>query len=247
MPLHFLASIGSTNDVAVGLAAGGAAEGTLVVADCQTKGRGRGERRWQTRAGTGLAMSLILRPRAVRPESSWGISVVGALAVAEALETEGAEPAIKWPNDVLLEGCKVAGMLVDASWEGERLQSAVLGIGVNVLEGSAPPEAEVDFPATSIEAALGRRVDRSTLLLAILEALARWVPRLGSSALRQAWWQRMAYRDGWVSVEDAGRVLRGRLVGLDVGGGVRLRMESGEQGVVSAGAARLRPIDKPSE
>ena len=247
MPLHFLASVGSTNDLAVDLAAGGAPEGTLVVADTQTRGRGRGERLWQTRAGTALAMSLVLRPRAIRPESAWGISVVGALAVAEALETEGAAPAIKWPNDVLVGGRKVAGLLVDASWDGERLESAVLGIGVNILMGSTPPGAEVEFPATSLEESLGRPVDRGTLLLAILEALARWVPRLGSVALREAWWQRMAYRHGWVSVEDAGRFLRGRLVGLDAGGGVLLGLESGERVTVGVGAARLRPIDKLSE
>ena len=247
LPLHLLASVGSTNDFALDLAAGGAPEGTLVVADSQTKGRGRGERRWQTRAGTSLAMSLVLRPRAVRPESAWGISVVGALAVSEALEMEGAVPAIKWPNDVLLGGRKVAGLLVDATWEGERLASAVLGIGVNVLDGSAPPDEDVDFPATSLEASLRRPVDRGTLLLAVLEALARWVPRLGSTTLREAWWQRMAYRDEWVSVEDAGRALRGRLVGLDAGGGVQLGLENGEQVTVGAGAARLRPIDRPSE
>lgn len=95
LPLYVLPSVGSTNDVALGLAEGGAPEGALVVADMQTRGRGRGGHSWQTPPGVALAMSVILRPRHVRPEAAWGISVAGALAVAEALETEGAAPSIK--------------------------------------------------------------------------------------------------------------------------------------------------------
>jgi BirA family transcriptional regulator, biotin operon repressor / biotin---[acetyl-CoA-carboxylase] ligase len=247
LPLHVLPSVGSTNDAAVDLAEAGAAEGTLVVADSQTRGRGRGGRPWQTRAGTALAMSLVLRPRQIRPEAAWGISVAGALAVAEALETEGAAPSIKWPNDVLLGERKVSGVLVDASWEGERLMHAVLGIGVNVLEGSAPPDEDVDYPATSLEHVLGRPVDRGTLLLAVLESLARWCGRLGSASLRDAWWQRMAFRERWVRVENAGREVRGRLIGIDAGGGVVLCLEGGERVHVGAGAARLRPIDRELE
>ena len=247
LPLHVLASVGSTNDVAVDLALAGAPEGTLVVADSQTRGRGRSGRPWQTRAGTALAMSLILRPVRVRPATAWEIGVAGALAVAEALETEGAVPSIKWPNDVLLGERKAAGLLVDASWEGERLVHAVLGIGMNVLAGSSPPDEEVDFPATSLEQVLGRPVDRGTLLLAVLESLARWMPRLGSASLREAWWQRMAYREQWVSVESAGREVSGILTGIDAVGGVVLRLEDGERVHAGAGAARLRPIDRAPE
>jgi BirA family biotin operon repressor/biotin-[acetyl-CoA-carboxylase] ligase len=227
LPLHFFESVGSTNDVALNLAQGGAPHGALVVADTQTRGRGRGERRWATPAGTSLAFSVLLRPR------------LGA--------AEGAEAAVKWPNDVLLGRRKAAGLLVDALWDGERLEAAVVGMGVNVLAGSAPPDDQVDFPATSLQAALGRAVDRCSLLLAVLEALARWLPRVGSSDLRQAWWQRMAYRDEWVSVEDRGMERRGWLAGIDAGGGVILRTENGETVNVGAGAGRLRPIDKPPE
>jgi BirA family biotin operon repressor/biotin-[acetyl-CoA-carboxylase] ligase len=246
-PLHFFESIGSTNDVALGLARSGAAHGTLVVADSQTHGRGRGARRWATPAGTSLALSLLLRPRLGVAGGAWAIGVAGALAVVDAMEMEGAEASVKWPNDVLLGQRKAAGLLVDALWEGEQLEAAVVGIGVNVLAGSAPPDGEVDFPATSLQAALGRAVDRGTLLLAIVEALARWLPRVGSGDLRQAWWQKMAYRDERVSVEDRGREWRGWLAGIDADGGVILRTEQGETVIVGAGAGRLRPIDKPPE
>lgn len=247
LPLHVLPSVGSTNDVALGLAEAGVLEGALVVADMQTRGRGRSGQAWQTLPGTALAMSLVLRPRQIRPETAWGISVAGALAVAEALETEGAAPSIKWPNDVLLRERKVAGLLVDASWEGERLSYAVLGIGVNVLEGSAPPDASVDYPATSLEHELGRSVDRGTLLLATLESLARWYARLGTVGLRETWWQRMAFRDQRVSVWDGREEVRGRLAGIDAAGGVVLVLEGGERVNVGAGAARLRPIDRAPE
>lgn len=247
LPLHFFESVGSTNDVALDLARGGAPHGALVVADAQTRGRGRGERRWVTPAGTSLAFSLLLRPKLDVVEGAWGIGVAAALAVVEAIEMEGAKAAVKWPNDVLLGRRKAAGLLVDALWDGERLEAAVVGIGVNVLAGSAPSDDQVDFPATSLQAALGRAVDRSTLLLTILEALARRLPRVGSSDLRQAWWQKMAYRDEWVSVEDRGTERRGWLTGIDADGGVILRTESGGTLNVGAGAGRLRPIDKPPE
>ncbi len=247
LPLYVLASVGSTNDVALGLAESGAPEGALVVADAQTRGRGRGGSSWQTPAGTALAMSLVLRPRQVGPGTAWGISVAGALAVADALETEGAVARIKWPNDVLLGERKAAGLLVDARWEGEHLSYAVLGIGINVLEGSAPPDAGVDFPATSLEHVVGRPVERGTLLLAVLEALARWYLRLGTSALREAWWQRMAFRDQRVSVWDGQTEVRGTLAGVDAAGGVVLLLDGGGRASVGAGAARLRPIDRQTE
>ena len=247
LPLHFFESVGSTNDVALDLAQRGAPHGTLVVADAQTRGRGRGTRRWETPAGTSLALSVLLRPRLIAVEGAWGFGVAGAMAVVEAMEMEGAAAAIKWPNDVLVGGRKAAGLLVDAVWEGEQLEAAIVGIGVNVLDGSAPPDGQVDYPATSLQAALGRAVDRSTLLLAILEALARWLPRVGSADLRQAWWQTMAYRDEWVSVEERGRELRGRLAGIDADGGVILQTANGETMKVGAGGGRLRPIDKASE
>jgi BirA family biotin operon repressor/biotin-[acetyl-CoA-carboxylase] ligase len=247
LPLHVLSSVGSTNDVALGLAESGAPEGTLIVADAQTRGRGRGGHTWQTPPGMGLAMSLVLRPRQVRPETAWGVSVAGALAVAEALETEGAAPRIKWPNDVLLRDRKVAGLLVDAGWEGERLSYAVLGIGINVLEGSVPPDASVDYPATSVEHELGRPLDRAALLLETLEALARWYARLGTAALREAWWQRMAFRDQRVSVWEGRDEVRGTLTGIDAAGGAVLVLADGQRVRVGAGAARLRPIDRSPE
>lgn len=148
---------------------------------------------------------------------------------------------------MLLGERKVAGLLVDAAWDGERLAYAVLGIGVNVLSGAVPPEEGVDFPAASLEHALGRPVDRATLLLTILEALARWYPRLGAAGLREAWWQRMAFRDRRVSVWEGRSEVRGRLVGVDAAGGVVLLLEGGERVTVGAGAARLRPIDRPTE
>lgn len=247
VPLHFLASVGSTNDLALDLAHAGASHGTLVVAESQTRGRGRGGRQWKTPAGTGLAASIVLRPSQALARGAWAIGVAGALAVAEAAEMEGAMPAIKWPNDVLLGGKKVAGLLVDAMWQGEQLQTAVLGMGVNVLEGSAPPDDEVDFPATSMQEAIGRYVDRGALLLAMLESLSRWLPRVGGAELRQAWWRRLAYRDEWVSVVEDGHEVRGRLTGINAGGGIELSSAGGISVTVGAGAGRLRPIDKPLE
>ena len=136
--LHFYASIGSTNDRAKELAQGGAPEGTLVVADEQTAGRGRAGRSWFSPAGAGLAFSVVLRPAASRPEAIGVWTALGALATRAALLRLGTSPTIKWPNDVLLKRGKVAGVLAEAVWEDNAVTSVVIGIGGNVRPESVP-------------------------------------------------------------------------------------------------------------
>src|SRR5512142_3320319 len=116
-------TVGSTNDEALAWAAAGAQDGCLVVADQQTLGRGRLNRRWITRPGAALAFSLIFQPGPEEIERMGFFSPLGALAISQALEEKlGLSPEIKWPNDVLLMGRKTAGILVEAAWMGTRLQ-----------------------------------------------------------------------------------------------------------------------------
>jgi biotin-(acetyl-CoA carboxylase) ligase len=140
-PALFFPSIGSTNDVIHAAAAAGAAEGLLAVADEQTAGRGRLDRRWWAPAGSSLLMSLLLRPPipAVRAGQ---LTMCLGLGAAEGIEqTTGLRPALKWPNDLLLAGRKLGGMLTELRLDGDRLEYAVLGLGVNVnVEfGTSPP------------------------------------------------------------------------------------------------------------
>ena len=234
---------GSTNTDALRWVESGAPDGALVVADEQTAGRGRLDRQWVTRAGTALAFSLVLRPRPAEMPQVGLFSALGGLAVAQALENLGLAPQIKWPNDVLVGGKKVCGILLESNWLGEQLAALVIGIGVNVLRGSVP-EAGLLFPAASLEELLGQPLAREALLRDILAALYGWRSRLGSPEFMQAWESRLAYRAEWVQIERAeGEPVTGVVVGIDAGGGLRLRLASDEEVIIYAGDVRLRPAN----
>jgi len=240
-PLHCFETLGSTNDFAKEQAANDAPHGTLVVADEQTAGRGRGERRWLTSKGDGLAWSLILRPGRSGGKTIGGVGCLTALAVCEALQENGIRGEIKWPNDVLIAGRKVAGVLVEASWEGMELVWMVVGAGVNVKPDSIPPEGAIEYPATSVETELGHAVDRWAFLRTILRIFAERWPHLGSNGITHAIEERLAFRGDEVELEGGGKTLRGRLQGIQPDGRLRLLTSRGALDV-AAGEIRLRPI-----
>ena len=241
--LRFFESIGSTNDEAAAWAAAGAADWSLVVADEQTAGRGRGGSKWLTPKGTALAFSLVLRPPLPRPEYAIRVTGLGALAVAEACAELGLQPAIKWPNDVLLGGRKAAGVLVESVWTGDRLEASVLGIGVNVLVGAVPPEATLAYPATCLETELAHPLDRVGLLREILASIERWRDLLETDEFMNAWEDRLAFRGRQVRIAGPDGVeLTGTLLGLDADGAARL--ETNHRIVaVRAGQISMRPTD----
>jgi len=143
-------------------------EGAVVVADEQTEGRGRLGRRWLAPAGTSLLVSVLLRPD-VEPARLPELSLVAGRACAEAItEVAGLETKVKFPNDVLVQGRKAAGILAEAS-EGR----VVLGVGVNVSQEAGQLPAEARTPATSLLLETGREIDRAELLVALLERLER--------------------------------------------------------------------------
>lgn len=251
-PLRYFPQVGSTNTEATLWGATGAPDLALVVADEQTSGRGRLDRHWFTPPESALAFSLILKAPGksaslVNPQR---LTALGALAVCSALERRyGLSPHIKWPNDVLLLQRKAAGILVEAHWEGERMRSAILGIGVNVAPASVPSEEVLAFPATCVEDALRSTVrpqivDRMELLHLILEQILSWRPRLSSPEFLHAWEERLAFRGEWVQVlrdGDAIPSLEGQALGLDVEGGLRLLSADGQVFTLRSGELRLRP------
>ena len=241
IPFHYFPSVGSTNDEAKRLAEQGAPHGCLVVADEQTSGRGREGRIWYSKKGSGLALSLILRPEARTAEHST-LTVLGTLAVAQSVEALDLKPKIKWPNDVILEGGKLAGVLVETSWRADDLEYAVIGIGVNILSGSIP-RVDLAMPATYLEAHIGDGADREGLIMDILHHFGSWYERLGTPALIEAWYDRLAYLDEVVEVDRGETSVIGRVDGLEEDGRLRLKMKSGETILVTEGDLRLRPID----
>jgi len=242
--LHHFEELPSTNQTAFALAGQGAAHGEVVIAEAQTAGRGRRGRSWITLPGKGLSLSVILRPQ-LPPQRAPELTLVAAVALAEALTDAGAAAGIKWPNDVQLEGRKVAGILTEMSAEPDQVHFVVLGIGVN-LNGSAQdfPE-ELRGQLTSLAAERGSAVPRALFTAALLARLESWLDRHeseGFEVVREAWKARSTTLGAQVMVRAEGRVTEGRAVDIDEGGALLLRLEDGSVTRILAGdVEHLRP------
>ena len=236
--------IGSTNDTAIALADAGAEEGVVVVADAQTAGRGRLGRAWASPAGAGIYATVILRPDArVTPL----VSLAAGLAIAEGIEAAtGLRTRVKWPNDVFVDGGsgpasdrKLAGILAEGGALTSGTSWVVLGLGINVLPASYPPE--VAARATSLEAELGRPVERG---LVLAECLAAWSARYGElrrgriDAVVSGWRARAASTFGRPIEWDADGVVRcGVAQDVDASGALLVSTDGGTARVIS-GAIR---------
>jgi BirA family biotin operon repressor/biotin-[acetyl-CoA-carboxylase] ligase len=239
--LRYFDSIGSTNDEALAWATSGAPDFSLVIADEQTRGRGRLDRKWFTPKGSGLALSLILRlPAPHLPHLSRTVGLAG-LSIAEACSGLGLVPHIKWPNDILLNGKKAAGILIENIWSGDEVDSLVIGMGVNVYKASVPPAELLQFPATSIEDELGNTPPaREEILFEILSAFIRWRECMGTDELIQSWEKLLAFRSEQVQV--SGDIpITGELLGLESDGSLRLCDVNGKSMIVRFGDVSLRP------
>jgi BirA family biotin operon repressor/biotin-[acetyl-CoA-carboxylase] ligase len=235
-PVEVVEFLPSTMSRAAELAAGGAPEGAVVIADHQTAGRGRLGRTWLAPPGTSLMLSVVLRP-GLPPRRAWAVASAAGLALAEAADAVLGRPglvALKWPNDLLLGPAKAAGLLAESRDGGVVL----LGMGVNVGQAAADFPPELRARATSLSAAAGAPVDRG-------ELLAAWAPRFvaayqdlvaGRPGLVAAWRARLATigRDVRVDRVDAQPVL-GRAVDVDPDGGLVLRLPDGTMTTVPAG------------
>ncbi len=232
----------STNAEAAAWARAGAPEGALVIAEHQTAGRGRLGRAWKDEPGQSLLFSLVLRPT-LPPNRLGLVTLAGGIAVAEAVAewTDAVEPRIKWPNDVLLNGRKCCGMLLESSVGG--LDSfVVLGIGLNVNQGTFPDA--LAERATSLRLETGQLVPRAALLARLLARLEHWTDRLADGderAVRQAFVSRMIGRGDPASVRFVGGdgQLDGVIEGVDAGGALRFRTGDSVR-VLHAGDVTLR-------
>lgn len=239
--IHYFDSVGSTNDEALDWARKGARDLSLVVADEQTMGRGRLDRPWFTPPMTALAFSLILRPTyAEKPLLSRTVGLA-ALALADVLQTFGLDPQIKWPNDILLSGRKVAGILIEATWFEDEAQSIVIGMGINVAKGSVPSTDILGFPATSLEHILGYVPERNVILHATLANIIALRPHMGTDSFMSAWEKKLAYYGRQVRVEMGGeKSVSGKVIGLESDGSLKLRDDDGRIIAVRFGDVRLR-------
>lgn len=233
--------LGSTMDETARLAAEGADEGTVVIAEVQTEGRGRQGRSWVSQPGN-LLLSVLFRPDISQLPY---ISIVGGLAAARAVrKVAGLNPRIKWPNDLMLDGSKVAGILAESAIEGESVCYAVLGIGMNVAYYPGDNE-EIAGIATSVNMAAGKEVPRESLLRQLLMELDDLYRRLpepgrdsGNSPVTE-WSQLLETTGRRVTATFRDERFEGEAVGVDETGNLLLRLHSGELMTLTAGDVTL--------
>ncbi|WP_052218623.1 biotin--[acetyl-CoA-carboxylase] ligase [Thermincola ferriacetica] len=235
--VHF-DTIGSTNDKGKELAANGAPEGLVIVAEEQTTGRGRLGRTWSSPKGRGIWMSVILRPE-INPMDAPKLTLLTAVALARTFDSyPGIQPGIKWPNDVFIKGKKIAGVLTEMNAELERINYVVVGIGVNVNTSRAELPPEIENIATSLYIETGKswsRKDFLTKLLEELEALYLSFKMGEYAAVVEEWKKYSVTLNKKIKVTSPGVALEGTAVDLDDDGALIVRTRDGSLKRVVAG------------
>ena len=220
----------STSDAASALARGGAEEGTVVAADRQTMGRGRMGRSWESAPGVGIWMSVILRPQ-IPPMNVPRVTITAAVAVSEVLKEEtGREAPIEWPNDVMIHGRKVAGILTEMVAEQDRVEFVILGIGLNVNHIDKDFTSALRGKATSLYLEDGLRRDRTTLLQRLLERLEYFYDMLQEEKFGEivARWSANSYTLGRrVRCTSNGQPIEGVAESLATDGALLVRTDRG--------------------
>ena len=223
--VYWFTSVGSTNDIAASLADAGAGEGTTVVAESQTSGRGRHGRVWHSPPGAGLYASVILRSADAQPL----LTLASGVAIAEAVRACTGLPAeIKWPNDVMIGKRKLAGILAEAAAVSGRVQYVVLGFGVNLRRAAYPPE--LASRVTSIEAETNRAAERAVILAEIFARLHEGYGQLRALRFDAILndWRRLApsLPNALVEWDSPGGVVRGRAHDIDAEGALLVRVDA---------------------
>lgn len=221
-----------------------AAHGTLAVADYQSLGKGRRGRSWTSPHGVGIWMSILLRPE-LHPSCASMLTLVAALAVADGIETVcGLDTKIKWPNDIVVNGKKVCGILTEMSTELECINYVVVGIGINANTSEFPED--IRDVATSLLLETGARVGRSRLIGAVMKALEKYyalfLEHQDMSGLLEIYDSKLANKDNVVRVLAPGNEYTGIAEGINADGELLVRMDDGELRTVISGEVSVRGI-----
>ncbi len=240
--IHVFERTTSTNDVIEKLARDGVKEGTVVFAESQTKGRGRLGRKWISPERKGLWFSVLLRPD-LRPQETTQLTVASATALRRAIESEtGLHPEIKWPNDIVIGGKKVAGILTELSAELDKVRHVILGIGVDVNLGVGEFPPELRKLATSLKIESGRAISRAALATTILRELDSDYARIcggGFAEVADEWQEHCKTIGRQVTIQIGERRIRGRAESLDDDGALLLRTDHGRLERITGGDVTL--------
>lgn len=245
LELQYLEETGSTNIDAKKYAEEGAPHGTVIVANMQTLGRGRKGKIWQSPAGSAIYMTILLKPD-FSPDKASMLTLVMALSVADAVaEATGLQTGIKWPNDVVVNHKKICGILTEMNVETDYIQYVVIGVGINVNNGSPEefPE-EIRQTATSLKIESGRHLSRAVLIERVLCHFEKnydtFVRKLDLSDMIEAYSRRLLNRDAEVKVLDPKGHYTGIARGINAAGELLVEKENGEMVSVYAGEVSIR-------
>lgn len=242
--IYFYEETGSTNIDAKRLGEEGAPHGTVVVADKQNSGRGRRGRTWESPAGKDIYFTILLRPE-FAPDKAAGLTLVMALSVVQAIEAEcGLKAGIKWPNDVVVNGKKICGILTELTMETDYIQHVVTGVGINVNLDIMPKEIEAT--ATSLLLESGRRVSRARLLQEVLTKFEgnyeKYAADLNMKSMAEDYNAYLVNRDRQVRVLDPKGEWEGVARGINDSGELLVENATGEMVEVYAGEVSVRGL-----
>ncbi len=234
--IYYYDVVASTQDIARSLSLEGTPEGTLVIAETQTSGRGRKGREWVSHPGGGIYCSVILRP-SVPPAQAAQIPLAAGVALARAIRAiSGMEATIKWPNDIIIKDKKVAGIISEMRCEGDRVDFAVTGFGVNIGVPIPILDAGTGGIGTSLEAEADKSISRTALLRRIAEELEKAYFKFaagGFGAIRGDWKDLTNTLGKKVRIRETG--IEGIALDIDEAGSLVIRQDSGEKSRVSCG------------
>jgi len=213
----------------------------LVSADHQSAGRGRGDHTWFTHPGTGLTFSLIIRPTKHEAEHMTRLPVMAGLALVRVLDRDyGIKSDIKWPNDVLINERKVAGILVETTWEKEAPLVVVIGMGVNILPAAIQPQEKLRFPATCLGFETAKPLDGQQLMFKITREVYRLRKKLHTNWLVRQVNRSLAYKNTLVQLHPpTGKSRQVHLLGIDGQGQLLVRTEQQLREAISAGELEI--------
>jgi BirA family biotin operon repressor/biotin-[acetyl-CoA-carboxylase] ligase len=240
--LYYFPETGSTNDEAFSLGIAGAPQGTVVIADSQTKGKGRMQRLWHSPKNSNIYTSVILRPKIQLSKASQ-IPIVAGVAVAEVLETYCPDKVrLKWPNDVLIDGKKVCGILAQMKTSADAVDFVVLGIGINVNVSREQFPRDIQEIATSLAIETGREISRLELIISLYENLEKCYKKLlqkGFGPIKEKWLDLAPMVGQTVAVIFKDEAIEGKATGIDDDGSLILLTEGMKEIKVSAGDATI--------
>ena len=243
--VHYYERTGSTNDAALDLSGRSCEEGTIVIAEEQTKGRGRLGRSWYSPYGLGIYLSVVLRPAGVPPIYSPVFTMLSALAVADTVKSiSGITPVIKWPNDVLVGGRKVSGILVQMKADPDKIDHLVVGIGVNLNQDKRDFPQEITVSATSLKACTGVKADRMKFLCRLLETFENYYivvrDRNDYQAIKDEWLKLSGILGKEVAIRTLDGLIEGKVVDVSLTGSLDVECKDGTMKKVFSGDIVLK-------